>query len=94
MKVWNRAGIELATPGSAVSFASVTRHVTDCATRPGKCLAYMNKFARVDENPAMTFQDIKETKRYGWTDGRTYGHMHAWMDNVKTVYPPQSLRGV
>ena len=32
-KVWDRAGIELATPGSAVSFASVTRHVTDCATR-------------------------------------------------------------
>ena len=34
-KVWDRAGIELATPGSAVSFASVTRHVTDCAMRPG-----------------------------------------------------------
>ena len=39
-------------------------------------------FARFDENPAMTFQDIKKTKRYGRTD------------NVKTVYPPQSLRGV
>ena len=35
------------------------------------CLAYMNMFARFDENPAMTFQDIKETKRYGRTDGRT-----------------------
>ena len=45
------------------------------------CLAYMNMFARFDENPAMTLQDIKETKRYGRTD------------NVKTVYPPQSLRG-
>ena len=33
-KVWDRAGIELATPGSAVSLASVARHVTDCATRP------------------------------------------------------------
>ena len=33
-KVWDQTGIELATPGSAVSFASVTRHVTDCATRP------------------------------------------------------------
>ena len=51
----------------------------------------MNMFARFDENPAMTLQDIKETKRYGrstharthtWTDGRT--------DNVKTVYPPQT----
>ena len=37
------------------------------------CLAYMNMFARFDENPAMTLQDIKETKRYGRTDGRTDG---------------------
>ena len=41
------------------------------------CLAYMNMFARFDENPAMTLQDIKETKRYGnktlQTDGRTEG---------------------
>ena len=35
-------------------------------------------FARFGENPAMTLQDIKETKRYGRTD------------NVKTVYPPQT----
>ena len=42
----------------------------------------MNMFARFDENPAMTLQDIKETKCYGWTDART--------DNVKTVYPPQT----
>ena len=33
-KVWDRTGIELATPGSAVRHASVARHVTDCATRP------------------------------------------------------------
>ena len=33
------------------------------------CLAYMNMFARFDENPAMTLQDIKE-KRYG----RTHAH--------------------
>ena len=31
----------------------------------------MNMFARFDENPAMTLEDIKETKRYGRTDGRT-----------------------
>ena len=43
-------------------------------------------FARFDENPAMTLQDIKETKRYGWMDGRTHGRT----DNVKTVYPPQT----
>ena len=47
----------------------------------------MNMFARFDENPAVTLRVIKETKRYGRTDGRT--------DNVKTVYPyKQSLRGV
>ena len=31
----------------------------------------MNMFARFNENPAMTLQDIKETKRYGRTHGRT-----------------------
>ena len=46
------------------------------------CLAYINMFARCDENPAMTLQDIKKTKRYGRTHTRT--------DNVKTVYPPQT----
>ena len=39
-KVWDRTGIELATPGSAVRHASVTRHVTDCATRPGTTALY------------------------------------------------------
>ena len=39
-------------------------------------------FARFNENPAMTLQDIKETKRYGRTDTRT--------DNVKTVYHLQT----
>ena len=38
----------------------------------------MNMFARFDENPAITLQDIKERKRYGQTharmDGRTDGH--------------------
>ena len=46
----------------------------------------MNMFARFDENPAMTLEDIKETKGYGRTDART----HARTDNVKTVYPPQT----
>ena len=47
-------------------------------------------FTRFDENPAMTLQDIKETKHYGRTDGRTHGRTHARTDNVKTVYPPQT----
>ena len=58
----------------------------------------MNMFARFDENPAMTLEDIKETKRYGRTDARTYGRTHARThartdartDNVKTVYQPQT----
>ena len=37
------------------------------------CLAYMNMFARFDENPAMTLWVIKETKRYGRTHGHTDG---------------------
>ena len=37
-------------------------------------------FAKFDENPAMTLQDIKETKRYGRTDGRTHGRTDARTD--------------
>ena len=55
-------------------------------------------FARFDENPAMTLRVIKETKRYGRTDGRTEGRTHGrtdgrthgHTDNVKTVYPLQT----
>ena len=47
-------------------------------------------FARFDENPAMTLQDIKETKRYRRTDARTHGRTHTRTDNVKTVYPPRT----
>ena len=47
-------------------------------------------FARFDENPAMTLQDIKETERYGRTDARTDTWTEARTDNVKTVYPPQT----
>ena len=45
-------------------------------------------FARFDENPAMTLQDIQETKRYWRTDGRTHARTDRRTDNVKTVYPP------
>ena len=40
----------------------------------------MNVFAKFDEIPSMILKVIKETERYGHTDGRS--------DNVKTVYPP------
>ena len=42
-------------------------------------------FARFDENPAMTLQDIKKQNA---TDGRT--HTDARTDNMKTIYPPQT----
>ena len=44
----------------------------------------MNVFAKFDGIPSMILQDIKETKRYGLTVGRTFGRT----ENVKTVYPP------
>ena len=54
----------------------------------------MNMFARFGENPAMTLRVIKETKRYGrtdgWTDGWTDGRTDGRTDNVKTVYPLQT----
>ena len=34
----------------------------------------MNMFARFDENPALALHDIKKTKRYGRTHGRTDKH--------------------
>ena len=46
----------------------------------------MIMFARFDENPAVTLQDIKETKRYVRTHGRTHGQR-------ETVYPPLTKGG-
>ena len=48
----------------------------------------MNVFAKFDEIPSMILQDIRETKRYGHTDGRSFGRSVGRSDNVKTVYPP------
>ena len=47
----------------------------------------MNVLAKFDEIPSMILQDIKETKRYGHTHGRSVGRS----DNVKTVYPPKNI---
>ena len=45
----------------------------------------MNMFAKFGEIPAITYQDIKEIKRYGQTDTQTH---------MKTVYPPtNTVRG-
>ena len=45
----------------------------------------MNMFARFDENPALTFQDIKETKRYGRTDARTDGRTDGRENSIPTT---------
>ena len=60
-KVWDRAGIELATPGSAVRLASVARHVTDCATWPGEKKSRQNDqchccFGREKKAPKITVE--------------------------------------
>ena len=54
-KVWDRVGIELATPGSAVRLASVARHVTDCATRPGQYFSYFQGYWKF---PEINYGDI------------------------------------
>ena len=42
-------------------------------------------FARFDENPAMTLQDIKEAKRYGRTHGRRDGRTHGRENSIPTT---------
>ena len=49
----------------------------------------MNKYARFDEIPSRTLKDIKETKRYGRTDGRTDRQRENSIPSHK-----HSLRGV
>ena len=46
----------LATPGSAVRHASVARHVTDCATRPGKGDGYLWSYCCNDKDHFTTPQ--------------------------------------
>ena len=45
----------------------------------------MKMFARFDENPAMTLQDIKKKTMLRTDTRRTHGRT-----DVKTVYPPQT----
>ena len=49
----------------------------------------MNVFAKFDKIPSMILQDIKETKRYGHTDGMTDGQREN-----SILYHKHSLRGV
>ena len=52
----------------------------------------MNMFARFDENPAMTLQDIKETNHYGRKHGRTDARTHGQREN-SIPHHKQSLQG-
>ena len=51
----------------------------------------MDVFAKFDEILSMILQDIKETKRYGYTVGLSFGRTEGRTDNVKTVYPPTNI---
>ena len=53
----------------------------------------MNVFAKFDEIPSMILQDIKETKRYGHTDVRSFGRSVGQRENSIPSHK-QSLRGV
>ena len=55
------AGIELATPGSAVRHASVARHVTDCATLSGITLC---KHVMTEENAKSVLGSFSYTKNH------------------------------
>ena len=48
----------------------------------------MKVFAKFDEIPSRTLQDIKETKRYGHNFVRSSVRSDRRTDNVKTVYTP------
>ena len=52
--------------------------------------AYMNMFARFDENPAITLQEINETKRHGRTHGWADARTRTWATYTQHK---QSLRG-
>ena len=58
------------------------------------CPADMNKYARFDEIPSMTLKDIKESKRYGWTDGRTDGRMDGRTTWKQYTHPQTQFAGV
>ena len=73
MKVWDLAGIELATPGSAVRYASVARHVTNCTTPPGPslkkhsdqwllCLLFWQAFCEIQPWKSMFLFENKKRK--------------------------------
>ena len=95
-KVWDGDGIKLVTPGCAVRLASVVRHITDCATRPGRTV--IKYFCKKGLPPKEIHEDFMETlgkespystvKKWaaefnGWGGGECWG---LWM-----VWPPREV---
>ena len=68
MKVWDRARIELSTPGSAVRIASVARHATDCAKRPGilSVVSLLVGFLMPHQNVMLSFKE-NSGKMHDWS---------------------------
>ena len=55
-------------------------------------MAILMCVAKFDEIPSMIHQDIKETKRYDHTDGRSFGRSDGQHENSIPSHK-QSLRG-
>ena len=71
-KVWDRAGVELATPWSAVRHASVARLVTDWATWPSWCKIMSprlveEKIYAFFEIPKFRYNETSLECNAGWT---------------------------
>ena len=49
------------------------------------CPVDMNKYARFDEIPSMTLKDLKESKRYGRTDGQCENSMPTHKHSLRGV---------
>ena len=58
------AGIELTTPGSAVRLASVARHVTHCATRPGDFPCLADELAKPCQDMNIKVTAFTESKKF------------------------------
>ena len=71
MKVWDKAGIELGTPGSAVTHESAVRHVFDCATLSSIwCLFFKRLYIDI---PPITTAELKDQVRYWFQWSSFYG---------------------
>ena len=84
MKVWDRAGIELATPVSPVRHASVARHVTGCATRCSCVNCDVEQWQRAEsQHPFLLVVIIRSWKTYQLS---TYQSIHDFGDMFLCIW--------